>query len=219
VIPAQTCYFCALLTIKPIKTTMMRTILFSFLFLLAFSCGQQPEAESLDLFDTDGFTLEEVPGAPGYQRAIKRDAKGLLLQEGLLLDGVPEGTWLEYTTASSHPVKLISFVRGRYDGPYIEFGQQGQIKLRTYYKNNKLDGYWEQYSFSRLEKSATYKDGQLEGPSFEFDSFSGKLRKEIYYQAGQLHGPYRFFNDEGQVTVEYEYREGEKVSGGMVEGE
>jgi antitoxin component YwqK of YwqJK toxin-antitoxin module len=198
---------------------MMRLSGIFFLLSLVFSCGQQPASESQAAFDTTGFALEDIPGAPGYQRAIQRNDKGVLLQEGLLLNGVPEGTWIQYGESSPLPLKLVSFVRGKYDGPYIEYGQQGQIKLRAYYKDNQLDGYWSQFSFGRLENSATYKNGQLDGPSFEYDKFSGKLQKEIHYKDGKLHGSYRFFNDVGEVTAEYEYRDGEKISGGMVGGE
>ena len=90
------------------------------------------------------------------------------------------------------------------------------MSLRATYQNNKLHGFWGKYSFGRPEMEAFYKDGQLNGPYYEYDTHDGKLQKEINYKNGKQDGKYRFYNEEGKVTVEYDYRDGEKVGGGIV---
>lgn len=168
-------------------------------------------------FDSAGYTVEDIPGTP-YQRVRKLSADNTLQEEGLIRDGVKEGAWVIYHAGGEYPEKAISYAAGMYNGPYMEFSDRGQLALRATYKNNILDGPWGKYRFGRPEAEAYYKDGKFEGIYREYDSSSGKLIKEINYKDGVQHGTLRFFNEEGAVTLEYEYRNGEKVSGGIVEG-
>jgi len=87
------------------------------------------------------------------------------------------------------------------------------------YKDNKLNGSWGELRFGRPEMTANYKDGELDGIRREYDYSTGKLLKEASFKAGQLDGLVRDYDEEGRVMVEYMYREGEKISGGVIERE
>ena len=82
-----------------------------------------------------------------------------------------------------------------------------------------MDGPWGKFRFGRPELTSNYKDGELDGILREYDFRNGNLKKEATYKAGKLDGLVRDYDEEGRVMVEYMYRDGEKVSGGVVERE
>ncbi|MCB0560085.1 MAG: toxin-antitoxin system YwqK family antitoxin [Lewinellaceae bacterium] len=167
-------------------------------------------------FDAAGYSSEDIPGTE-YSRATKRGVDNTLQEEGLLRNGVREGAWIIYHPDGIFPEKIITYADGKYNGPYFEFNERGQLELRATYMNNALDGPWGKYRFGRPETEASYKNGQFDGAYKEYDIQSGKLVKEVNYKQGKQHGMLRFFNEAGEVTLEYEYKDGEKVGGGIVE--
>jgi len=192
-----------------------------YLFLLAgliclLGCNEPapPATSSAAGFDTNGYELEAIPGNSS-KMALKLDGDGNKQEEGILNNGFKEGTWVEYHTGGEFPSKITSFVDGKYNGLYMEFNERGQLSLRATYRNNQLHGSWGKYSFGRPEVKATYKDGNLNGTYIEYDKKTGKIQKEVNYKDGKQHGMYRFYNEKGEITVEYEYKNGEKVSGGI----
>lgn len=187
------------------------------LFLLAGCQPQDQPAETvLEGEDLSGHEITDIEGTQ-TQRALKRDAEGRIIEEGMLQGGTKIGTWITYHPEGNFPAKLIAYADGRYNGTYLEFNQRGHLTLRATYKNNKLHGPWSTYSFGRIEKKANYEEGQLHGQYLEYGKRTGKLQKEINYKNGVEHGTYRFYDEEGEVMLEYEYRDGEKVEGGVVE--
>ena len=184
--------------------------------LSACNNGGAGEAAGAETFDSSGYVTEDIPGT-GYQRATKANGDGILQEEGQLRNGVKEGTWIIYHPDGMFPEKIISYVAGMYNGPYMEFNERGQMSLRATYKNNALDGPWAKYRFGRPETEASYKNGELDGTFKEYDIQTGKLMKEVNYKEGKQDGILRFYNEKGEVTVEYEYNNGEKVGGGIVE--
>ena len=190
-------------------------ILLSFLL---YACGgEAPQLSSnASTFDATGFKMEPIPGT-NAQWALKVDADGNRLEEGAVVNGQKEGTWTTYHSEKKYPSKIANFVNGKYNGPYWEMNDRGQLTLKAAYRNNKLHGPWASYGFSRLEVETEYKNGELHGVYKEYNKSNGKLQKEINYRDGKQHGLYRFYNEQGEITVEYEYNNGEKVSGGIVQ--
>ncbi|MEQ8707289.1 MAG: hypothetical protein RIC19_25375 [Phaeodactylibacter sp.] len=164
----------------------------------------------------DGYEVAFIDDSPA-QRLVKRNAVGAIIEEGMLYDGKKVGAWIEYGPEGNFPAKLTTFANGQYNGTYLEFNTRGHITLRATYKNNKLDGPWAAYSFGRIEKQANYKNGELDGTYLEYDKKTGNLQKEVNYKDGMQHGAYRFYNEDGKVMLEYEYRNGEKIEGGVTE--
>ena len=165
---------------------------------------------------TEGYEVTYIKDSPA-KRLVKRNAEGTIIEEGMLYDGKKIGAWIEYGPEGKFPAKLTTYAEGIYNGTYLEFNTRGHITLRATYKNNKLDGPWAAYSFGRVEKQANYKNGELDGTYLEYNKKTGDLQKEVNYKDGKQHGPYRFYDEEGNVMLEYEYRDGEKVEGGVVE--
>ncbi|MEL7123246.1 MAG: hypothetical protein AAFO07_27605 [Bacteroidota bacterium] len=180
------------------------------------SNGGSIETMENQKFDPNSFTIESVPGSD-YEMATRRDSMGVLLEMGYLKDNTRHGVWSSYHP-NGLPKKVASYINGVFNGIYQEFNERGQLILMAHYKNNLLDGPWGKYNFGRPEMTANYVGGQLNGVYREYDPTRlNVMLKEIEYKNGVYDGKYRFFNSEGVMTVEYVYRNGNKISGGIVE--
>lgn len=164
----------------------------------------------------DGYISEEVPGT-GVQRVYKKDEAGNIIEDGFLKDSLKHGVWLTYEKTFLFPKTLANFENGIANGIYIEFNEKGQINIQAFYKNNKLHGSWAKFNYGRYETSAFYTDGILDGPYKEYMPQTGRLQKEINYKMGVQDGYFRYYNESGQINMEYLYKDGEKISGGIVD--
>ena len=196
-------------------------MIYRFLFLtlltgLSFNACQSGGG-SAGAGDFTGYTLESLPGT-SYQRAYRLDGKGEVLEEGLVLNGKKSGSWVMYHPDSYFPKMVYTYADGILNGPTLEYTDRGQLISRTGYKNNELDGTRMVYQYGRLKEETRFKAGKLDGITRKYSESTGKLQQEIPYKNGRQDGVYRYYNDEGQVTMEYEYKNGEKVSGGMTNG-
>lgn len=204
----------------------MQPILFSLLSLvLFFSACNTGGASSTPEGSTGpsglqwaAYETEAIPGTDTKTVILRDPSNGLIRERGQMRNGLAVGAWQFYEgDQDAIPAKLITFVDGRYNGVYLEYDDQGGLDLIAHYRNNKLHGPWGNYRFGRPEKTANYVDGELDGLYQEFSIRNGNLLKEANYKNGKEDGMFRFYNDAGELTMEYEYRDGEKVSGGMVQ--
>lgn len=192
----------------------MKNLLFAVVMIFAFSSCNQAGGGA-PVVDTTGYILETIPGS-SIQKARMEDENGQVIEEGFMQNGVKVGTWTTYKAGIEFPITITSYVDGQYTGVYLEFNDRGQLELKAGYLNNQLHGPWGKYRFGRPESTANYINGEMDGAYKEYFTRDGKIQKEVNYKAGKEHGIMRFYNEEGEVTVEYEYKNGEKVSGGIV---
>jgi len=165
--------------------------------------------------DLSKYEITELSGS-NLRRAILRSETGKVLEQGFLDEnGLQTGEWLAFYAQSSLPYKLITYKAGIQNGLYIFFNEIGQVTLLATYKDNKLDGYWVKYRFGRPEEEAEYKDGNMHGVHRQYFVREGWLQFTTEYKDGLKDGMYRGYNKDGQVTLEYEFRNGQQVSGGM----
>lgn len=192
-------------------------ILFSLAIFIS-SCGGSgnstpAEGASIDL---SGFEILDIPGTT-FQKVVKRTPAGILLEEGTLSNGKRNGMWVTYHASNEIPKTIINYVNDVNSGVYYSFNERGQLEEMRGYLNNELDGKWGKYKFGRTTEEAMYKGGKFNGVYKSYFANSDLVQKEFNYKDGELHGSYKFYNEEGQVTLQYEYDNGEKVSGGIVE--
>lgn len=193
----------------------MRPVLFAILITAMISCGGSTNSGGTG--NLEGYTVESISGT-NVSKATKKNAGGQLIEQGFISGGKRNGTWISYYDGEHvGKIKTIaSYSDGLLTGPYLELSNRGQIETEVNYANNQYNGRYAKYKFGRAQQESFYKDNQLDGPYREYSS-NGKLQKEINYKGGIQHGMMRYFNEKGQTTVQYEYKNGEKVGGGMVE--
>jgi antitoxin component YwqK of YwqJK toxin-antitoxin module len=195
----------------------MRYLLYFSLSLIFLACnGSTTPAPVKALVDGTEYELTEVAGTAA-QHAVRRDPLGKIIEEGYIQNGVKQGAWTTYTTDSYLPETVTSYVDGVLNGPYLEFDPQGRVTLMANYRANQYHGPFAKYRIGRPEQTAVYVDGKLDGVFAEFDFRNGKIKQEVHYKMGVQHGPLRYYNEAGEVTLEYLYQDGERVSGGIIE--
>ena len=174
--------------------------------------AQTPDAPAGDY---DKYELTELPGT-SLRKAVLRNPAGRLIEQGYLDEkGLKTGEWLAFYENSGLPYKLITYRAGVQNGLYIFFNEIGQVSLLATYADNQLDGYWVKYRFGRIEEEAEYLKGQMHGTHRQYFVREGWLQFSTEYKNGVRHGMNRTYNKEGKVTLEYEFKDGQKVSGGM----
>jgi len=189
---------------------MTKVLYTTLLIVLISSCGTGPTGP---VYDLKGFDTESVGN--GIEFAEYRDQEGNLLVKGQLVDGVRNGTWVTYHDNSNKIKKLTTYLQGHKNGIEITLNDRGQIESREEFKNDVLHGLKATYTFGHPTEETTYKDGQFHGP---FAIYSNRtLQRKGNFKNGKQHGTLEYFNDKGEVTLRYEYEDGEKISGGIVE--
>lgn len=180
--------------------------------IIQFSCQQNNNTTiSTDL---TGFTQKEVAGGAGI-KVEKRDDKGNIVEEGVLINGVKNGAWITYHPNREKVVKtLANYVNNELNGVYLTFSNRGQIETLTTYSNGVYDGDFAKFRFGNLEESATYVNGELHGIYRKYHQ-NNRIQTEATYKNGKQDGMYKFFDDEGNMLMEYQYKDGEKITGGL----
>ena len=164
--------------------------------------------------DLSGFLSEKINGTTA-ELATKKNASGIITEQGVIRDGKKDGIFMTY-----HPngrIKTIgSYINDQLNGVYLELSEREQVETKTNYLNGVLHGAHATYKFGRPTLELTYQDGTQEGPFTEY-SDRGKMSKKGSFKDGKLHGQLQFFDDDENMTMEFEYKNGEKVSGGIIE--
>lgn len=195
----------------------MNRILILLIFIASFSaCDNNSSTDSnVQPIDLVGFEVQELPG--GFQRVTKNDVNGKTLEEGVMKNGMRNGTWVIYQEKKPMPTKIANFIDDKYSGVFMEFSNTGQLELICHYKENLLHGKFTRIKNTRLLEEGSYVDGEIDGVFRKYYPNKSTMQQETNYKLGKLHGSSKYFNEEGQVIMEYEYKDGEKVSGGAVE--
>lgn len=154
-----------------------------------------------------GAIQEQFEDIPSLTAIKLTDGAGNLSQSGLVKDGKRAGNWVEY-----HPggmVKsVVSYVDGKKEGAAIELNNSGQLEKRMQYHNDQLHGDYREFRYNTVKEERTYRKGKLEGTVKVFYD-NGKLMEEGAYENGIRHGVSKWYDQDGNVTIEYEYKNGE----------
>ncbi len=184
--------------------------------LLTFSaCTPAAPAPTAGTGDLTGFDLTDIPGS-SIKHARQLDPAGQLVHEGYVLDDKRTGQWVEYSN-EGYIVSISNYVNGLMEGPAMKLSYRGQVEERSKYHLGIPEGEQIVYKYGKILKTSNYTNGKLEGVVKAYDEKTFKLRQEIEYKNGLQHGFFRNYDENGVVNLEYEYKNGEKLSGGIVE--
>ena len=103
--------------------------------------------------------------------------------------------WLE-----SQNIPLPSNLEELANGVGVTFHENGQLKARTNYKNDLLEGLYELfYENGQLGIRANYKNGLKEG-LYELFYENGQLKEKSNWKNGKCHGLFESFYKNGQLS-------------------
>ena len=192
----------------------MRFFLFVMTTVALFSCGNSSNGGGGAAMNLDGFISEDLGG--GVSRVFKKSGENYT-EIGFLSGGVKNGVWVTYYDGDeAGKIKTAtSFSNGNLNGPHYEYNNRGQIETETNYANGKKHGRYAKYKFGRPNEEKYFANDELDGTSTTFFQ-DGEVQQIINYKNGLQHGEMKWFNEEGKMVMAYEYKNGKKVSGGMV---
>lgn len=193
----------------------MKNFLFGTILLtILASCGGTGSSAPAASVNLEGFLSEQIGGS-NAELASKKDATGSMLESGIIRGGVKDGIYMTYYPEGR--IKTLgSYVNGKLNGVYLELSDREQVEYKASYLNDVLHGPVAKYKYGRATQELSYKNGILDGAFTEY-SDRGKLSKKGFFKDGKQDGLLQFFDDEENLMMEYQYKDGEKVSGGIVE--
>ena len=163
--------------------------------------------------DLGRMVMEDIPGTD-TKHARQMTSSGYVEIEGYLRNNQKTGQWILYTQEGD--VSLINnYVDGKLEGVSLHMAYRNQVDQKSNYRNGILHGPWIGYKFGKIVEERNYNNGQLDGTVKIYDERTFKLKQEAEYKDGLQDGFFRYYDENGNVTLEYEYKKGEKISGGM----
>ena len=192
--------------------------LFAIIFIISSCGGEQlsPNAQTVgNDIDLSIYEKRDVPGSD-WVHVSRNHPNNELYEEGYVFNGKKTGTWISYYPDDGYIQSISNYHNGVLMGPYMEFDERGRLNKHISYENNVLTGQYAEYQNGRPERKIQYKNGLLNGYVREYNSKS-QLIKESNYKDNVLDGKVSHFNEEGKVVLEYIYKNGEKISGGIIE--
>ncbi|HHH49420.1 MAG TPA: hypothetical protein ENK52_00395 [Saprospiraceae bacterium] len=188
-------------------------VLFATVFL--FACNNSNNSNASTEFAEPGFTLTTLPGT-NTQYAVKKKENGDILEEGPVVNGLRQGTWITYHQRVNIPETFTTYAEGKLNGPHYAFNNRGQIVLRANFLNEVLDGPRIKYDFGKPSEEAFYVNGQLDGVYKTYHR-NRKLQEESYFKNGKRDGAAKYYNEKEELIMSYEYKNNEIISGGKVD--
>lgn len=156
-----------------------------------------------------GATKEEFADSPGLYKISVPDNAGAMSASGTLLNDKKQGSWVEYYPNGI--VKTITaYVDGKKEGIYLEMNASGQVVKRCNFHNDVREGEYREYEYATVKEERFYKAGKLEGIVKIFYP-DGKVMEEGNYANGVRDGVSKWYDQQGNVTIEYEYKKGQLV--------
>ena len=198
----------------------MKNLIFLFGLFLLFSCNSKQSTDngSEEVFNADEYSLESLQGTD-VQKAVKVDKNGKVIEQGFVKNGEKTGQWIEFDPKKGTIKAITSYIDGKLNGLYIEFDNLGYKTIVAEFKDDDLNGKYTKYKYNKKLEEATYKNGKLNGVRIKYNNSNGKKLEEIEYKDDVIDGKVRYYNDKGEIVLEYEYKNGKKVKGGMVKPE
>ena len=116
-----------------------------------------------------------------------------------------DGLWYEkFTnepfTGNSTGLKQGKVKDGKKDGEWLEYHENGQLKIKRNYKDGKLEGesLW-YHKNGQLESKGNFKDDKKEGEWIHYRS-NGKLWRKYYYKEGKKDGKWTWYDTYGNLV-------------------
>ncbi len=172
----------------------------------------------------EGYELSNYEGRSGLQKAIKKDGENIL-EQGDVIDGQKAGSWITYNKGryAKVPQWIVGYKDGKKHGASVKLSDRGEIAETAFYVNGLLEGTRTIFKNRKVEEETEYKNGKRNGTHKSYyngvrvpkedgktETKDGIPKEEGNFVNGKRHGINKWYNDKGEVTIEYEYVNGKK---------
>ena len=103
--------------------------------------------------------------------------------------------------------------KGKWDGPYVSYHDNGNLYRKGNRKNGKWEGLWvNYYRNGQLFSEETYKNGKKDGPYVMYHK-NGQVMSKGTYKDGKKEGPWVWHKKDGSAVEKYTgtFKNGVKV--------
>ncbi len=180
----------------------------AFFFAFHIQCKQatmgKPEILNYDLIKTEGSEIQTV---------LKMDSLGNKLIEGNIINGKKNGAWITYAV-TGEVIDITNYIDDIKQGPYIKISGH-TIAEQGSFKDNKFHGTRFKYLYGHLDEKIDFKEGIRNGWARKYYS-NGNVQREMEILDSVQVGLYRFYGEDGTLQIEEKFKDGKKVSGGIV---
>lgn len=180
--------------------------------LLVACGGGGSSAPTPEAVQSGDYELTAYSGMSGMQKAVKKDAQDNIQEEGDLLNGQRHGTWVTYHRGiKSHLIEsTTTYNNGVKHGLFTKMDDRGSVTDRGFYVNGNLHGRVYVFERGRTKEETDYKNGKIDGERKLYYS-NLQLQEAGTFKDGKRDGYARWYDQDGNVTIEYQYKNGEKV--------
>ena len=167
---------------------------------------------------TDGGMVPMIPAAAqlepyddgsGLVRVTTYATEGNVLEQGDYLNNMREGIYTEFHP-NGYVKTTVGYVHGKMQGQLVSLDNRGQLLERSTYHNDVLHGSYVKYNRSRIKETKEYVNGRVSGLVEKFYA-NGKVMERSNYTDGMMDGVAKWYDQQGNLTIEYTYKMGELV--------
>ncbi|MEM7105839.1 MAG: hypothetical protein AAF502_22070 [Bacteroidota bacterium] len=196
----------------------MRLFFVLFSILCLSSCGSGEYIPTINPPDgiregDDGSSYQLLPYSTdgNIQFANVLDGESRVLEEGLMHLGLKEGAWITYDHRFGRDMvqSVYNYRDGVKHGPYSVL-EGGQMQERGSYYAGLQDGKITKFDRGILTDEIFYKNGQMNGIVTRYYQ-DGTVKEAGNFVNGLRDGLHKWFNQAGEVIIEYQYKEGERL--------
>lgn len=178
---------------------------FWILALVLFSCGGSNSTNSTVIEGSQippAAILQDYEAIPGLQKAVVKSGD-LTVGEGDFLNGLYHGTWTSYDN-DGKVQSITTYHKGKKQGVELIFDNTGYVQTKASYHNDQLNGEYLTYKRRKIAERKNYSNGVLHGSQQKFYT-DGTTMEESNYVNGKIDGVARWYDQEGNLKIEYEY--------------
>lgn len=189
----------------------MNKIIIFLLLTVAVACTGGSEINDGDMVPllAPSAKIEPFDDGSGLVKVTIYGSDQGILEQGYYLNGYREGVYTKFHT-NGYVNVVTGYVHGKMEGQSVVADDRGQILERFTYHNDLLHGSYIKFNRTRLKEKKEYVKGAVEG-IVELYYPNGKIMERSNYTNGTRNGISQWFDQEGNLSIEYSYNNGELV--------
>jgi len=193
----------------------MKHLLVFIFALLVLGCQKKEATQVKAEFNLDGFETQKIEGTD-WLSATRTNPSGILTDEGILKNGKRHGPWKTYEPNRGFLESISYFTEGEQMGPVLKFDSRGTIVEEASYLDGQFHGKTIKYRYGLKIAERNYNMGKPDGKQYDFYD-NGKIMQIAEYKDGVQDGLFEYYTFEGEKQMSYQYKNGQKVAGGLIE--